>query len=434
MTQSPATEIETDSESIWDALWYNAQVATMCFDMHSDKRSDKRSDKASDKLGLINNGAIGVLNGAICWVGSSNDIPQAQLRHCNSQLDAQGRLVSPGLIDCHTHLVYAGSRAKEFEQRLNGVSYSDIAKAGGGIASTVSATRSSDKQELFDLAKQRLQSFLDEGVTTVEIKSGYGLDLENEIKMLKVARRLGEELPLDVKTSFLGAHATPPEFDGDNAAYIEHVCDEILPKVAQLQLADCVDAFCENIAFTAEQVNQVFSVAKGLDLPIKLHAEQLSDQKGAVMAAKMGALSVDHIEFLEESDVVHLKQNDTVAVLLPGAFYFLGETKLPPIAELRRQGVPIAIASDSNPGSSPVESLLLMLNMACTLFKLTPDEALAGVTINAAKALGIQHRVGTLEVGKRANIVLWDIHEPAELSYRIGSNPCNTVMFEGEVR
>ncbi|MFT5573774.1 MAG: imidazolonepropionase [Cryomorphaceae bacterium] len=408
------------SNTTWDALWFNARIATMC--------------DGETAFGLREDSAIGINQGVIAWIGAAADIPPEQLRNCADQFDCESRLVTPGLIDCHTHLIYGGNRTNEFEMRLKGATYQEISLAGGGIASTVAATRASDQAALFDSAKRRLQSFLDEGVTTIEVKSGYGLDLENEAKMLRVARQLGEQLPLDVVTTFLGAHATPPEFQGANDDYIDYVCGSVLPAIAAEGLADSVDAFCENIAFSAEQVERVFKAAKQHSLPIKLHAEQLSDQKGAVLAAKMGALSVDHIEFLAPEDITNLKQSGTVAVLLPGAFYFLRETKLPPIDALRENGVPIAIASDSNPGSSPVSSLLLMLSMACTLFKLTPEESLAGVTRNAAMALGIDDNAGTLEPGKVANMVLWDLQNPAELSYRIGHNPCVKVMYKGAIR
>lgn len=385
-------------------------------------------------FGLLEDAAIAVSGEQIVWLGNSSELPKPQLSACENVIDCQGRLVTPGLIDCHTHMVYGGNRAKEFEMRLNGASYEEIARAGGGIVSTVSATREASEQSLFASAKQRLQAFMREGVTTIEIKSGYGLDLDNELKMLRVASQLGNTLALDVQRTFLGAHATPEEYAGRNDDYIAYVCEQMLPAVADAGLADAVDAFCENIAFTRAQVERVFIKAQEFDLPIKLHAEQLSDQKGALLAAEMGALSVDHIEYLAEQDVVNIQRSGTTAVLLPGAFYFLRETKLPPIDALRAHAVPIAIASDSNPGSSPVSSLLLMLNMACTLFKLTPEEALAGVTRNAAKALGLSAQIGTLERGKLANMVLWDLHSPAELSYHIGHNPCGRVMYRGQLR
>ena len=408
------------TDTRWDALWYNAQVATMT--------------AGNAPFGLINDAAVGVANGRIAWLGNRGEIPDSASASCPAQLDCKGRLVTPGLIDCHTHLVYGGQRAKEFEMRLNGASYQEIARLGGGIASTVSATRAASAEELYEQAAPRLQGFMDEGVTTVEIKSGYGLNAKDELKMLRVARDLGETFPVDVVTTFLGAHATPAEYAGDKDRYIDLICDQILPEVVSENLADAVDAFCEGIAFSLEQVAKVFDAAQKNNLPVKLHAEQLSDLKGAMMAAKRGALSVDHIEYLADEDVPVVAENDTVAVLLPGAFYCLGETQPPPVAALRKHGVPIAIASDSNPGSSPTGSLLLMLNMACILFRLTPEEALAGVTRNAARALGLGKSAGTLEVGKNADMALWNADDPAELSYRIGGNPCECVMYRGKIR
>ena len=407
-------------DSQWDTLWHNARVATM--------------ESGKTPFGLVDDASIAIANGVIAWVGPSEDVPAKLLDACSDRFDCDGQLVTPGLIDCHTHLVYGGNRAQEFEMRLKGASYEEIAGKGGGILSTVSATRRSDAQTLFTQAAARLQNFIDEGVTTVEIKSGYGLNLEDELKMLRVARRLGDELPVDVVTTFLGAHAIPSEYAGDAEGYIDLVCDEILPAVAQEKLADCVDAFCETIAFSTAQVSRVFDVARDHGLPVRLHAEQLSDQKGAVMAARHGALSVDHIEYLAKEDVSVLADKHTVAVLLPGAFYFLREKKLPPISALRKLGVAMAIASDSNPGSAPVGSLLLMLNMACTLFQLTPEESLAGITRNAARALGRETEIGTLEIGKQANMVLWQLSDPAQLSYQIGGNPCAKVMYRGQLR
>ncbi len=410
---------EADTATTWDALWYNAQLATM-------------SD-VDTPFGLQGDAAVAVANGRIIWIGKTGEISPAAFASCPSKLDCKGQLVTPGLIDCHTHLVYGGHRAREFEQRLNGASYEEIARSGGGIVSTVSATRSATSDELMRQATPRLQGLIAEGVTTVEIKSGYGLNTVDEIKMLRVARTLGKNYSVDVITSFLGAHTVPTEFAGRDDAYIDLVCEEMLPAVVAENLADAVDAFCEGIAFSPEQVARVFDAAKAHQLPIKLHAEQLSDLKGAVMAAKRQALSVDHIEYLAAEDVPVLAEHGTVAVLLPGAFYCLKETQLPPISALREHGVPIAIASDSNPGSSPVGSLLLMLNMACRFFGLTPEEALAGVTRNAARALGIDAEVGSVEIGKRADMVLWDAFEPAELSYRIGGNPCSRVMYKGAI-
>ena len=407
-------------DSQWDTLWHNATVATM------------KSGKTP--FGLIDDASIGIANGVIAWVGPSEDVPTNLRDACPDSLDCDGQLVTPGLIDCHTHLIYGGNRVHEFEMRLKGASYEEIAREGGGILATVSATRQSDAQSLFNQAAARLQNFIDEGVTTIEIKSGYGLNLDDELKILRVARRLGDELPVDVVATFLGAHAIPPEYLGDAEGYIDLVCDEILPAVAAEKLADCVDAFCETIAFSSAQVSRVFEVASAHSLPVRLHAEQLSDQKGAVMAARHGALSVDHIEYLAEEDVSVLADKHTVAVLLPGAYYFLREKKLPPINALRKQGVAMAIASDSNPGSAPVGSLLLMLNMACTLFQLTPEESLAGITRNAARALGRESEIGTLEIGKQANMVLWQLSDPAQLSYQIGGNPCAKVMYRGKLR
>jgi imidazolonepropionase len=338
--------------------------------------------------------------------------------------------MTPGLIDCHTHLVYGGNRAEEFELRLTGVDYEEIARRGGGILSTVRATREASEEVLYQDAARRLQHFLDEGVTGIEIKSGYGLDRDSELKMLRVARLLGDQFPVSVSTTFLGAHTLPPEYaDGD--AYIDYLGEQLLPEVVGERLADAVDIFCEGIGFDLAQTEKMFLAAQAQDLPIKIHAEQLSNLGGAALAARLGARSADHLEYLDAAGVAAMKEAGTVAVLLPGAFYFLRETKLPPIEQLREAGVPIAIASDCNPGSSPAESLLLMLNMACTLFHLTPEEALTGVTRNAARALGWEADRGSLEIGKRADLVLWDIQHPAELAYHIGRNPCHRVVLAG---
>lgn len=399
----------------------------------SDSKSKSETNQ-KQPYGMIENAALATRRDEIVWIGPTTKLSTEQKNTCSALLDCKGKLITPGLIDCHTHLIYGGSRVNEFEMRLNGASYEDIARIGGGITSTVTATRACPEEQLLRLAKCRLKSFLQEGVTTVEIKSGYGLDLDNELKMLRVARQLGEEMPVEVISTFLGAHAVPSEFQNRSDDYITYICETVLPIVANLKLADSVDAFCENIAFNRQQIAKVFTVAQQYKLPIKLHAEQLSDQKGAVMAAKMGALSVDHLEYLTDRDVEILSENNTAAVLLPGAFYYLRESKLPPIKALREKNVPIAVASDSNPGSSPVSSLLLMLNMACTLFKLTPEESLAGVTCNAAKALGIADKVGSIECGKTANLILWDTDNPAELSYTIGQNHCKQVMYRGQLR
>ena len=339
--------------------------------------------------------------------------------------------MTPGLIDCHTHILFGGERSREFELRLEGASYEAIARAGGGIVSTVAATRVASEDELIAGASRRLRPFLAEGVTTVEVKSGYGLDLANELKMLRAARRLGETLPVSVRTSFLGAHAVPPEYQGRQADYVDLICREMLPAVARSGLADAVDGFCEGIGFSAAEMERIFQTATDLGLRVKLHAEQLSDLGGAALAARFGALSADHLECLGEDGVAALAAAGTVAVLLPGANYFLAETRRPPVAALRRAGVPMALASNCNPGSAPVLSLLLMLSMGCTLFRLTPEEALAGVTREAAGALGLADR-GRLVPGLRADLALWDIESPAALSYWIGGNPCVGVIRAGE--
>jgi imidazolonepropionase len=376
---------------------------------------------------LIENGAVAISDGMINWVGPEKELP---LEFAGLQeKDLGGRLVTPALIDCHTHLVYGGSRATEFELRLKGASYEEISRSGGGILSTVTATRNASEEELFAQSLPRFDALLAEGVRTVEIKSGYGLDLETEIKMLRVARQLGKERNIRVKTSFLGAHAIPPEFAGKAEAYIDFVCEEVLPAVHEEKLADAVDGFCENIAFSPKQISMVFEKATSLGLPVKLHAEQLSNYGGAALAAKYGALSADHLEYLDEAGILAMAKSGTVAVVLPGAFYTLRETQLPPLNSLRKAGVPIAIATDCNPGSSPLTSLLLCMNMACTLFRMTPEEALCGVTREAAQALGIGPEVGTIEVGKKAEFAVWNVEQPAELAYRIGCNPLEEMVL-----
>lgn len=390
-------------------LWRNARLVTLAGDRG---------------WGLIERGALAADGERIAWVGADEDLPRgldAQAEH-----DLDGALVTPGLIDCHTHLVYGGSRAAEFELRLQGASYEDIARAGGGIVSTVAATRAASDQQLFDAARARALALMAEGVTTLEVKSGYGLDEANEARTLAVARRLGRELALTVTSTYLAAHALPPEFAGRSDAYIDAVIDW-LPRLHAQGLVDAVDAFCERIGFTPAQTRRLFEAARALGLPVKLHAEQLSDQGGALLAAEFGALSCDHLEYLSETGVAALARAGTVAVLLPGAFYFLRETKLPPVAALRDAGVPIAIATDHNPGSSPTLSPLLMLNMACTLFRLTPEEALRGMTVNGARALGLRDR-GRLVVGQRADLVVWDLEHPRELAYWFGRNPCTRVI------
>ena len=400
---------------MWDRLWVNARLATM-------------SDGAP--YGTIEDGAIASAGGKIAWIGPQAKLPCAPDTLASEVIDLAGRWVTPGLIDCHTHLVYGGNRAREFELRLEGASYEEIARAGGGIRNTVKATRAASEEELRTAALPRLKSLLAEGVTTLEIKSGYGLNLETELKQLRVARALGADLPVTISTTFLGAHALPPEFEGDSDGYIDAVC-AMMSEVAKSGLADVVDAFCENIGFSYAQTKRVFQAARDNGLPVKLHADQLSDLEGAKLAADFGALSADHLEYTSEAGAQAMAAAGTVAVLLPGAFYFLRETKQPPMEAFRNAGVPIAIATDCNPGSSPATSLLLMLNMACTLFRMTPEEALLGVTRHGAQALGLQDSRGTLEVGKVADLCVWDIESPAELAYRIGFNPLVTSVKDG---
>ena len=396
----------------FSTLFRNAQIATMT---------------PGKSYGLIENGAVVISADRIKWVGAEKELPDEFAGTQGKNLE--GRLVTPVLIDCHTHLVYGGSRATEFELRLKGASYEEISRSGGGILSTVKATRTATEEELFTQSLPRFDALLAEGVGTVEIKSGYGLDLETEIKMLRVARKLGKERSVRVKTSFLGAHAIPPEFSGKADAYIDFVCEEVLPAVHYENLADAVDGFCENIAFSPNQISRVFEKAKSFGLPVKLHAEQLSNLGGATLAAKYGALSADHLEFLDQTGVEVMGESGTVAVLLPGAFYTLRETQLPPLDSLRKAEVPIAIATDCNPGSSPLTSILLCMNMACTLFRMTPEEALCGVTIIAAQALGIGDEVGTIEVGKKAELAVWNVDQPAELAYRVGFNPLEEMVI-----
>lgn len=402
----------------WDSVWRHADIATM-------------ANSGEDGFGAIRDGAIAIRGGRIAWIGPVASLPKDGIGPHTAMHDLGGGWITPGLIDCHTHLVYGGNRAHEFELRLNGASYEEIARAGGGIRSTVTATRAASEDELLRQSEPRLRALLAEGVTTLEIKSGYGLDLDNELKCLRVARRLGETYPVRIRATLLAAHALPPEYAGNADGYIDLVCDRIIPAAAQAGLADAVDAFCEGIGFSPAQTRRVFEAARRHNLPVKLHAEQLSNLGGAALAAEFGALSADHLEYLDEAGVMAMAKSGTVAVLLPGAFYILRETKLPPIDLLRRHGVAMAISTDCNPGTSPVTSLLLMLNMACTLFRLTPAEALAGITRQAARALGLQAEVGTLEAGKTADFVVWDIDRPAALAYQVGLNPIRQVVFSG---
>jgi len=403
--------------SNWQTLIINVNMATM-------------TNGASD-YGIITDGALAISDGKIVWVGQSKEVDHKALTNVEV-VDGQGQWLTPGLVDCHTHIVYGGNRANEFEMRLQGASYEEIAKAGGGIVSTVAATRAASETELLKSALARANALLAQGVTTLEIKSGYGLDTDNELKMLRVATQIAESLPITVKRTFLGAHALPVEYKDNPDDYIALVCDEMLSKVSALGLADAVDVFCEGIGFNLAQTKRVFDAAKQHELPIKVHAEQLSDLGGSALAAQYGALSSDHVEYLGEDGIKAMAQAEMVAVLLPGAFYFLRETQVPPIDLLRKHGVKMAIATDANPGSSPINSLQLMLNMACTLFRLTPVEALAGVTCNGAHALGLAQSKGQIKVGYDADIALWNISQPAELCYQFGVNPLVNLFQAGK--
>ncbi|WPC29833.1 imidazolonepropionase [Pseudomonas moraviensis] len=393
-------------------LWQHCHVATMANGVYS----------------IIEDAAIVTTGTLIEWIGPRTQLPPGEYPAVN---DLQGAWVTPGLIDCHTHTVFGGNRSGEFEQRLQGVSYAEIAAQGGGIASTVRATREATEDELFASAAKRLKSLMRDGVTTVEMKSGYGLDLANERKLLRVIRRLAEELPISVRSTCLAAHALPPEYTDRADDYIDLVCSEMLPALAAEGLVDAVDAFCEYLAFSPEQVERVFVAAQQLGLPVKLHAEQLSSLHGSSLAARYKALSADHLEFMDEDDAIAMAAAGIVAVLLPGAFYFLRETRLPPMEALRKHKVKIAIASDLNPGTSPALSLRLMLNMACTCFRMTPEEALAGATLHAAQALGMADTHGSLEVGKVADFVAWDIERPADLAYWLGGDLDKRVVRHG---
>ncbi|MCA1856885.1 imidazolonepropionase [Massilia oculi] len=399
-----------------DLLFTHVRLATM-------------APGAADGYGALEDAALAVRAGRIAWLGARRDAPPARAEH-----DCGGAWMTPGLVDCHTHIVHAGNRSDEWEARLNGASYEDIARAGGGIMSTVRATRAASVENLLAQSLPRVARLLGEGVTTLEIKSGYGLAFEAEARMLRAARAVAGHLPVRVLTTFLGAHALPPEFAGRPDDYVTELCERMLPRLAAEGLVDAVDAFCERIGFTHDQTERVFQAARGLGLPVKLHAEQLSDQGGAALAARYGGLSADHLEYLGQAGIAAMARAGTVAVLLPGAYYFLREKTEPPVAALRAAGVPMAVATDCNPGTSPMTSLLLAMNMACTLWRLTPQEALAGATIHAARALGLQGEIGTLEVGKRADLALWDIARPADLAYAMGSNPCRTVVNGGVVR
>jgi imidazolonepropionase len=401
----------------FDRLWLGAQLATMAGD--------------GPGLGVIEDGAIGATDGRIAFVGSAAKLPVGASALDTIRLD--GRWVTPGLIDCHTHIVYAGNRAAEWEMRLAGASYQDIARAGGGILSSVKAVRAATDEALRAQALGRLDRLIAEGVTTIEAKSGYGLDLDNEVKLLRVARSLAERRPIRLVTSFLGAHALPPEAAGDRDAFIDTICATMLPAIAVAGLADAVDGFCEAIAFSPEQIGRVFDAAKALGLPVKLHADQLTNGGGAALAARHGALSADHLEYTDEAGAAAMGAAGTVAVLLPGAFYMLRERQVPPVAAFRRHGVGMAVATDCNPGTAPLVSLLLTMNMSATLFGLTVDEVLRGVTREAARALGRSDTIGSLEVGKACDLAIWSVERPAEIFHTLGHNPLFARVFAGIV-
>jgi len=395
-----------------DRLWRNARLMTC----------------AGEGLGIVEDGVVASRDRRIVYAGPTEGAPAFATAETT---DCEGRWITPGLIDCHTHLIHAGDRAREFEMRLEGATYEEIARAGGGIRSTMAATRAASEADLVTTTLPRLDALIAEGVTTVEVKSGYGLTLDDELKMLRAARALGTVRQVGISATFLGAHALPPEYTGDPDGYVALVCDTMIPAVAKAGLADAVDAFCEGIGFTAAQTERVLAAATARGLPVKLHAEQLSNLHGAALAARYGALSADHLEYLDQAGIAAMAQAGTVATLLPGAFYFVRETKLPPVAGLRAAGVPIALATDNNPGTSPLTSLLLVMNMGATLFRLTVTECLRGVTINAARALGLQDRVGSLEAGKASDLAIWDIGHPSELVYRMGFNPLHARIWSG---
>lgn len=403
--------------SACDCIWRNARLVTLA------------ADRAG--LGIVEQGALAVRAGCIVFAGPENEMP-ASWRARAPEIDCEGRWITPGLIDCHTHLVHAGHRAHEFELRLKGATYEEIARAGGGIIASLKATRAASEDQLVRQTLPRLDALIAEGVTTVEIKSGYGLDLDNERKSLRAARRLASERAIDVRTTFLGAHAVPPEARGDKSAYVDKLIGEILPALADEGLVDAVDGFCEKIAFSPDDIARVFDAARARGLPVKLHADQLSNLHGAALAARYQALSADHIEHTDEAGVAALAAAGTVAVLLPGAFYFLRETQRPPIALLRKHAVPMALATDANPGTSPLTSLLLTMNLAATLFQMTVEECLAAITREAARALGLIEQVGTLEPGKWADLAIWNIETPAELVYRMGFNPLYRRIRRGQ--
>ena len=426
-----------DALTTFDHIIINANLATFSaqygFDTYADNKDSISAAAKSMPYGQLENAAIGIKDSKIAWIGAHTQITPSLTHYQSQQItDADGHWITPGLIDCHTHIVYGGNRSNEFEARLHGANYQDIAAQGGGIVSTVRSTREANIEELFAQSEKRLLALIKEGVTSIEIKSGYGLDLETERKMLKVARALGDKHNIHVSTTYLAAHALPPEYKDRVDDYIEQVC-QWLPILHSEGLVDAVDGFCENIAFNAEQIKRVFEVARSLNLPVKLHSEQLSNIGASALVAEYQGLSSDHLEHLVEDDIQKMAASNTVAVLLPGAFYTLRDTKLPPIEELRKHQVPMAISTDCNPGTSPLTSLLLAMNMGCTLFYMTPEEVLAGATVHAAQALGLADK-GRIEVGCDADLALWDITRPADLAYQMGLNPIEGIMIKGAWR
>jgi imidazolonepropionase len=398
-----------------DRIWHRCRLATLSWSRQG--------------LGIVEDGLVAARDGRIIYAGCATEAPTGL--EAKERIDCGERWITPGLIDCHTHLVYGGNRAAEFEQRLGGATYEEIARAGGGIVATVQATRRASVTELIAATRPRLDALLREGVTTIEIKSGYGLALDAERRQLRAARQLGEDAAVTVRTTFLGAHAIPPEMKGRSSDYIGLVCDQMLPAIAAEGLADAVDAFCEKIAFSPDETARVFTAARKFGLPVRLHADQLSNLHGAELAAKFGALSADHLEYADHAGIAAMKAAGTVAVVLPGAFYFIREHQLPPIDAMRRHGVPIALATDSNPGTSPLTSILLAMNMGATLFGLVVDECVAAVTREAAQALGLSHEIGTLDAGKFCDLAIWNIERPAELVYHMGFNPLHARVYHG---
>ena len=411
-----------NTQASWDILFVHADIATM----------------ARGRYNIIKDGAIGVAKGKIQWIGPFDKLQNNKLQPsphpiADEIIDCSGKWILPGFVDCHTHLIWAGSRSNEFEMRLSGASYKDIAKQGGGIAATVAAVRRASEDELFNIASRRISHFLSRGITCVEIKSGYGLDLENELKMLAVAERLNQNVPLHVSPTFLGAHALPPEYKGRADDYVDLIINTMLPRVKSQGIACAMDAFCESIAFSTNQTRRLFAAATDIGLPVKLHAEQLSDSGGAALAAQFNALSCDHLEYLSPDGAKAMAHTGVTAVLLPGAFYMLKETRKPPVKDFIRLGIPMALATDLNPGTSPVHDMATVMNMGCILFGLTCEQALAGATINGAKALSLDRRKGSLETGKDADFVVWDIDAPADLSYQVGISPVNKVVIAGKI-